>query len=198
MTITLNGNGTVTGISVGGLPNGIVNTDTLSAEAKRTYAHFIFSDASTHLNLSATGGGQHVHFSHVKSQQGITGDTSDNDWTHATTGYYQLQIRYRQQSGGDFWSLFGVTKDGASNCVGVSVRTGSEDGRNEGFDVLYTVDSTSSTYQLMGWVGSGTKDICDPDAQGKPTWTNYDTLVGYSNANGGIQLDIIINKIGDL
>ena len=33
MTITINGNGTVTGISVGGLPDGIVDTDTLAADA---------------------------------------------------------------------------------------------------------------------------------------------------------------------
>jgi hypothetical protein len=33
MAITINGNGTVTGISVGGLPNGIVDTDMLAAGA---------------------------------------------------------------------------------------------------------------------------------------------------------------------
>jgi len=33
MTITINGNGTVTGISVGGLPDGIVDTDMLAASA---------------------------------------------------------------------------------------------------------------------------------------------------------------------
>ena len=33
MSITINGNGTVTGISVGGLPNGIVDTDMLAANA---------------------------------------------------------------------------------------------------------------------------------------------------------------------
>ena len=34
MAITINGNGTVTGISVGGLPDGIVDRDTLAAQAK--------------------------------------------------------------------------------------------------------------------------------------------------------------------
>ena len=33
MTITINGNGTVTGVSVGGLPDGIVDTDMIAAEA---------------------------------------------------------------------------------------------------------------------------------------------------------------------
>ena len=33
MAITINGNGTVTGISVGGLPDGIVDTDMIAANA---------------------------------------------------------------------------------------------------------------------------------------------------------------------
>ena len=33
MAISINGNGTITGISVGGLPNGIVDTDTIAASA---------------------------------------------------------------------------------------------------------------------------------------------------------------------
>lgn len=33
MAIQINGNGTITGISVGGLPNGIVDTDMLAADA---------------------------------------------------------------------------------------------------------------------------------------------------------------------
>ena len=148
--------------------------------------------------MASGTGGTHVAFSHVKSEQGITGDTSDNDWTHATTGYYLLKIRYRQGSGSDVWSVFGVTKAGASDCVGISARTGSEDSHNEAYDVLYRVDSTSATYQLQGWCGSGTKDVIDPTEQGKPNWTNYDTLVGITNNEGGVMLDMIISKIGDL
>ena len=34
MAITINGNGTLTGVSVGGLPDGIVDRDTLAAQAK--------------------------------------------------------------------------------------------------------------------------------------------------------------------
>ena len=36
MAITINGNGTITGINVGGLPNGIVDTDTLANNAVTT------------------------------------------------------------------------------------------------------------------------------------------------------------------
>jgi len=49
MTITINGNGTVTGVSVGGLPDGIVDTDMIAAnavtEAKTTVPGIIMTDA---------------------------------------------------------------------------------------------------------------------------------------------------------
>ena len=64
--------------------------------------------------------------------------------------------------------------------------------------MLYRVDSTSATYQLMGWCGSSSKDIREPGSQGKPNWTNYDTLVGITGDNGGRGMDMIISKIGDL
>ena len=36
MPITLNGNGTITGLAVGGLPDGVVDTDTLANNAVTT------------------------------------------------------------------------------------------------------------------------------------------------------------------
>ena len=106
-------------------------------------------------------------------------------------------MRYRQASGGDIWSVFGVTKGGDSDCVGVSARTGSENSHNEAYNVIYTVDSTSATYQLQGW-SSGNKTVKRPDGAGKPSWSNYDTLVEYSDSNGGVMMDYNIFKIGDL
>ncbi len=208
MAIVIDGNGTITGLNVGGLPNGIVDTDMLAtnavsnaklaADAQRAYAHFIYFGTSDLNPLTTQSGGQQVQFTAVKSEQGMTGNTTNNHWLHSTTGYYHLYIRYRQGAGGDHWTCFGVTKNGAADCVGVSARTGSEDSHNEAYDVLYRVDSTTASYQLQGWDGGSNKSVVDPDGQGKPTWTNYDTLVGYTDTNGGVMVDIIIEKIGDL
>jgi len=54
MAITINGNGTLTGVSVGGLPDGIVDTDMLAANAVATAK--IADDAITDAkqNLSGT------------------------------------------------------------------------------------------------------------------------------------------------
>ena len=209
MPITINGNGSVTGLSVGGLPNGTVDTDTLASSAvtsakiaaNATYAcaKFVYSSSSTNADISSpSGDGQQVPFTHVTLQKNITGDVSNNRWTHSQTGIYCIVIRYRQNNGGDVWSMFGVTKDGSSNCVGSSARTGSEDGHNEAYNVMYTGDSTSSTYQIQGWSGAAGKQAKPGDGQGKPSWTNYDTLVGYTGSNNGIIVDFNIFKVGDL
>ena len=54
MAITINGNGTVTGISVGGLPDGIVDTDMLAASAVSTAK--IADDAVTTAKSTITPG----------------------------------------------------------------------------------------------------------------------------------------------
>ena len=59
MPVTINGDGTITGLSVGGLPDGIVDTDTLAngaaTQAKRTYSTGeIIQTVSTTLTSAST------------------------------------------------------------------------------------------------------------------------------------------------
>ena len=64
MTITINGNGTVTGVSVGGLPDGIVDTDMLAnsavTDAKAHIAgsviQVVYAKLDTAFNSTTTGG----------------------------------------------------------------------------------------------------------------------------------------------
>ena len=168
---------------------------TMTAGVSLTYAHWFYTSGGT-VTISTGSNGTHIPISHVDYQSGITVSTSNNNWTHSTTGKYVLTIRYRQNSGGDVWTCWGITKGGNSDAVGVSARTGSENAHNEAYDIFYTVDSTSATYQVQGWCGSSTKTVKNPDAQGKPAWSNYDTLCGESNSTSGRQMDVIIQKIG--
>ena len=207
MPVTINGDGSITGLSVGGLPDGSVDSDTLASNAvttakiatNATYAcaHYIYRESGSGTTTSSSGNGTTMYISDVKLQKNITLDSGNSRWTHATTGIYFIIARYRQDTGGDMWSVFGVTKNGNSDCVGVSARTGSENSHNEAYNVIYTVDSTTATYQLQGW-SSGNKTVKRPDGAGKPSWSNYDTLVEYSDSNGGVMMDYNIFKIGDL
>lgn len=158
------------------------------------FANFYYYGAG--VTITNTGAGVQNPISNLGASNGINVSTANNNWTHDKTGYYMITIRYRQASGGDIWSVWGVLKNG-SEAVGISARTGSEDGHNEAYDILYKVDSTSATYQINGWSG-GTKTIVQPPSQGKPSWTNYDALFGSSDANGGRMIDYIIVRVGDL
>ena len=81
MAITINGNGTVTGVSVGGLPDGCVDTDTLAANAVNAskIADFLSSGAIT------LGG--------IRIQTGTV--TSDSTTSSASTNYGVSTQKYR-------------------------------------------------------------------------------------------------------
>ena len=84
MAITINGNGTVTGISVGGLPDGIVDTDMIAANAVTPAKSTIqggkilqfkqSADSSEHSSASASGDGADV----AGMSQDITLTSSSN------------------------------------------------------------------------------------------------------------------------
>ena len=125
----------------------------IAANATFACAKFIYSSSSTNADIFFWNCYWTASTTTLLHSKNITGDILIIDGFYSQTGIYCVVIRYRQNNGGDIWSLFGVTKDGNSNCVGSSARTGSEDGHNEAYNVMYTVDSTSLTYQLQGWSG---------------------------------------------
>lgn len=60
MSITINGNGTITGISVGGLPDGIVDTDMIAANAVTSAKTTGFQRRSISSPLSLAGAGDYT------------------------------------------------------------------------------------------------------------------------------------------
>ena len=118
MPITLNGNGTVTGISVGGLPDGIVDTDTLAAgaatQAKRTYASGEIIQIKTdildraYLDIGTT---ESEHFG-ADLEVSITFSSTSNKflvtaflpdvWNHGVTGDRALHAGFSYST--DNWS----------------------------------------------------------------------------------------------
>ena len=87
MAIQINGNGTITGISVGGLPDGIVDTDMLAANAVATAK--IADSAVT--SAKATGiGGVTMYDEWRRSTNGSgTGDIT-NDWERVDTNFSKI------------------------------------------------------------------------------------------------------------
>ena len=169
---------------------------------KQAYANMYYSvnDAAGDLTIAdASSYGVTMAFNKLNYQKNITVNTANNTWTHAYTGIYQMTLMYRQNSGGDVWTVYAVTKGGTSNAVGISARTGSANSSTAwNFTFTYSVDSTVSTYQLQGWCHTGTKTVLSNFDTPSPSWTNYSTLVGGTTGDTGRMIDYNIVRLGDL
>jgi len=189
---------------------GILKVDTLSTNdgshsvdvtsLKQAYANFYYSvnDAAGTLTIASTATyGQHMIFNKTGPFLNITPDTTTSTWTHAYTGVYKAEVSFRQASGGDVWTVLAITKNGQIDAVGVSVRTGSTNNFFDQREIVYTVDSTTATYQVQHWVQLTGKTVTS-DFAGKPGWSNYDTLVGNTTGDTGRMVDYVIYRLGDL
>jgi hypothetical protein len=189
---------------------GILKVDTLSTNdgshsvdvtsLKQAYANFYYSvnDAAGTLTIASTATyGQHMIFNKTGPFLNITPDTTTSTWTHAYTGVYKAEVSFRQASGGDVWTVLAITKNGQIDAVGVSVRTGSTNNFFDQREIVYTVDSTTATYQVQHWVQSTGKTVTS-DFAGNPGWANYSTLVGNTTGDIGRMVDYVIYRLGDL
>lgn len=88
MTIQINGNGTITGISVGGLPDGIVDTDMIAASAV------------TPAKSTITGGLSMVDQWRLSTDSGENNGYITNNWERCDTyGFGQLGTGMTESSG---------------------------------------------------------------------------------------------------
>lgn len=141
--------------------------------------------------------GVQIPFNNIQASQNITAYTAGRYWTHAYTGTYIVNIMYRQNSGGDIWSVMAVTKNGNTTAVGLSARTGSGDSRMDCWSFAYTVDDTNATYQVQQWC-EGTKTVTTSYSGSNPSWGNYAGLNGNTVGGGlGRAVDMHIWRVGD-
>ena len=146
MPVTINGNGSLTGLSVGGLPDGIVDTDVLANNA--------VTSAKSTLTEGITMADQWRLSDHVDlgtSEADITTLWERND----STGYEKIGTGMSQSSGiftfpqtGIYWvNLFATTygSGGATNVITARIKTrkngGSYADRAQGSDQAYTTNA---------------------------------------------------------
>jgi len=159
--------------------------------------YYAVNDGANTLTIaSSSSTGTQMLFNNLGPSQYITANIAISTWTHTYTGTYVVYTAYRQASGGDVWTVLGVTKAGNSVAVGVSARTGSEDSHNENYSVIYTVDSTSATYQLQHWATTG-KTVTSDFGGGNPGWTNYSSLCGNTSGDIGRMVNYYVQRLGD-
>ena len=160
--------------------------------------YYAVNDAAGSLTIASSAStGTQMLFNNLGPSMNITANTTTSSWTHAATGTYQISVQYRQATGGDVWTVLGVTKAGNTTAVGVSARTGSADSNTAwNYEVIYTVDSTSATYQLQHWA-TATKTVSSDFSGGNPGWTNYASLCGNTTGDIGRMVDYRIVRLGD-
>ena len=112
MAITINGNGTLTGVSVGGLPDGIVDTDMLAANAVTsakssglgvTHAnvyrlHTTFTHSGTHTILTNWEEADNASSGKLGSGWSLP---SSGVFSFPATGIYYVKVRYYVTSTGE-------------------------------------------------------------------------------------------------
>lgn len=182
--------------------NSNYSIDVNSQAQTQAYANMYYSvnNAAGDLTIADTSTyGVKMLFNRAGVSKNIAINTTAATWTHSFTGIYQITIVYRQHTGGDVWTALAVTKNGAVEAVGVSARTGSRNSDSvDRWPIIYSVDSTTATYQVQHWCGLGSKTVWSSFSQSNPGWTNYNTLIGGVTGDNGRMVDYQIIRLGDL
>ena len=148
MPITINGNGTITGLSVGGLPDGTVDTDMIADNAVTSAKSTVAGSPITVVNtwrISSTE-------KHEGTNAVITSDWEEND----TTGYGKIGTSLTNNSGVfsfpatgmyyiiSHWRfLIGTAADASAN-VSLEITT---DGTNFAYANIMTVGDGGGSYR---------------------------------------------------
>ena len=179
MAIQINGNGTITGISVGGLPDGIVDTDMIAAnavtDAKSTITSGKVLQVQKTIITAASGEQMSTSFQNL-SGYAVTITPSSASNQIYLTGHINCEshqqyctLRFVRIVGGSSANPAGFRGDAGSSseiqsCFGNLYRSGYHDAHNnvnESFHLFDTDHNTTSaiTYQLQYMNSAGTYNI---------------------------------------
>ena len=185
MPVTINGDGSITGLSVGGLPNGTVDADTLASNAVTTAK--IANDAVTADKASGTAKGLTM-VDHWRKDSQVTGNQSPiTGWERVDTHFSLQGSTGMTESSGVFTfpstgiykiSFFGTWLDQSAN--------------NDylGQKIQYSTDSGSNYSDgTVGWVSAQTNDYASQTVSFFFDVTNVSThrvrFLAQSQGNGG-------------
>jgi len=174
MAIQINGNGTITGISVGGLPDGIVDTDMIAASAvtaaKTSGLTFGITEADQWRVTSDVSMGQYAtNFTtqwerndteFEKIGTGMSVNTSNGHFTFPSTGKWLIMVHWMGQrnSGSQHFAhhyIWGMNDGNQSNGFDLAtsaVGNASNDNRNTAsMNAMFDVTNTTTHKVLFGY-----------------------------------------------
>ena len=175
MPITINGSGTLTGVSVGGLPDGIVDTDMIAASAVTAakasgsvkgiteFDTWRVSSAFTAQNANITANWERVDTDFEKIGTGLT--ESSGIFTFPSTGKYLIDVFIASyESGGtryhggylDFSTNSGGSFSARSSGLVNAYNSGNDTWAQNFFTVMLDVTNTSTNQIRIRLVGDST------------------------------------------
>ena len=158
MAIQINGNGTITGISVGGLPNGIVDTDMIAANAVTSAKTSGFQRRTISSPVTLSGAGDHTF--------------------NLTSGVRQFEIILENASASNSNMLLYLRDAGGTESSGYGYASGYHRGSSSGREG--TVTNFTSSFETYGLDANsykiwGTWKLWNPTGN---TWVAEHTLWG--------------------
>ncbi len=186
MAITINGNGTVTGISVGGLPDGIVDTDTLANNAVQTAK--LHDDALTAAKMPSGTSLQTVSNPAGSSDINVTSDSWTNTGHTATITTLAANSKILVELTGGGWH------DNGNNQATINI-TFERNFDGGSYSSPSNAKAGASEYGLMrmsadgeNWnIGPYACSLLDSPAQAVGTVIIYRVIIKKDSSNGNSQ-----------
>ena len=179
MSITINGNGTISGVSVGGLPDGIVDTDMIAASAVTTAKTSGLVSGITEADqwryTSDVSMGQYAtnlvtdwerndtEFTKIGTGMSVntnTGQSNSGHWTFPSTGIWLIQVQWQghRASGSNHFAhhyIYGMNDGVQSNgfeLASSSVGNANNDNRASAYmAAIFDVTNVSTHKVLFGY-----------------------------------------------
>jgi len=181
MAITINGNGTITGISVGGLPDGIVDADMLASGASGLREADMWRLSA---NLSLTSGVATVLTSNWErpdtANDGFnylgTGMSVDGSgvWTFPSTGYWQVNFSALWNAGGSTsdanWLYIQATEDNSTWESAVLQAESTDNGNTNSGHISTIIDCTNTSnvkVRLRAYAGAANQLVYGSSTQSR-------------------------------
>jgi hypothetical protein len=193
MPVTINGDGTITGLAVGGLPDGSVDADTLASNAVTTVK--IADGAATATKVAA---GSVIKFQNTKGPASNQNVNVNQSWTTLTGTVVDFTPTFSNSKLDLNW-VFALENQGGTDGIGFRIYRQSPIG---GSDTLIHENYQHSHWSTSAsqWTGPGQIYLHHVDSPGVNTAVRYfvqaykeqgnNMYINYGNDDDGIQMTI--------
>ena len=190
MPITFNGSGTVTGVAVGGLPDGIVDTD------------MIANNAVTAAKASGLGISMVDQWSITSDNNKTNGQTIDSGWERSDYNFAQIGTGMTESSGiftfpstGIYLLMSQHAMNTSAGYAGVQMRISSDSGSSYNTISYGQINNTNNGYHALSL--HGIADIQNVSTYRMKLEAYNNANVQYSGDSNALRNGVTFIRLGD-